>query len=121
MKPWASHPSRRRDRLCIMAEILETAKDRALKTQIMYKADLNFTQTNDHLRFMLTINLLKKARQNDRNTYKATKKGLIFLQRYRELAKLLRTEEENCKFNGEILSSHLLRNVESVVYIAKNH
>jgi hypothetical protein len=32
MNPWASHPSKRRDGLCAMAEILETAEDRALKT-----------------------------------------------------------------------------------------
>jgi len=121
MNPWASHPSKRRDRLCVMAEILETVKDRALKTQIMYKTGTNFTQINDHLRFMLRINLLKKVKQNDKNIYKATKKGIDFMQRYRELAELLRTEEENCKINGKILPSHLLRNVNSIVYIAKNH
>jgi len=120
MNPWASHPSKRRDRLCVMAEILETAEDRAVKTQIMYKAGLNFTQTNDHLRFMLKINLLKKVKQNDRNIYKATKKGIDFMQRYHELAELLRTEEENGKINSKMLPSHL-RNVSSVVYIAKNH
>lgn len=121
MNPWASHPSKRRGRLCVMAEILETAKDRALKTQIMYKTGTNFPQINDHLRFMLKINLLKKVKQNDRNIYKATKKGIDFMQRYRELADLLRTEEENGKINGKMLPSHLLRNVSSVVYISKNH
>jgi len=121
MNPWASHPVKKRDRLCIMAEILETAKDRALKTQIMYKSRLSFTQINDYLRFMLKINLLKKVKQNDRNIYKATGKGLDFLQRYHGLADLLRTEEENGKINGKMLHSHLLRNVNSVVYISKNH
>lgn len=121
MNPWTSYPSERRDRLCVMAEILETAKDRALKTQIMYKTGTNFTQIDDHLRFMLKINLLKKVKQNDKNIYKATKKGLDFLQRYYELAKLLRTEEENGKINSKMLPSHLLRNVNSIVYIAKNH
>ena len=120
MNPWASHPSRRRDRLCIMAEILETANDRALKTQIMYKTGTNFTQINDYLRFMLKINLLKKVKQNDKNIYKTTGKGLDVLQRYHELAELLRTEEENGKINSKILSSHL-RNVNSIICIAKNH
>jgi len=103
-----------------MAEILEIAKDRARKTQIMYKSRLSFTQINDYLRFMLKINLLKKVKQNDKIIYRTTGKGLDFLQRYHELAELLRTEEENCKINGKILSSHL-RNVNSIVYMAKNH
>ena len=121
MNPWASHPSKRRDRLYIMAEILEIAKNRALKTQIMYKSRLSFTQINDYLRFMLKINLLKKVKQDDKNIYRATKKGLDFLQRYHELAKLLRTEEETCEINGKMLPSHLLRNVNSIVYVTKNH
>ena len=119
MNPWASHPSKRRDRLYIMAEILEIAKNRALKTQVMYKTGTNFTQINNHLKFMLEINLLKKIKQDDKSIYKATKKGLDFLQRYHELAKLLRTEEEIGKI--KMLPSHLLRNVNSIVYIAKDH
>ena len=121
MNPWTSHPSKRRDRLYIMAEILEIAKNRALKTQIMYKSRLSFTQINDYLRSMLEINLMKKVKQDDKTIYKATKKGLDFLQRYNELAKLLRTEEENSKINCKIMPLHLLRNVSSIVYIAKNH
>jgi predicted transcriptional regulator len=119
MNPWASHPSKRRDRLYIIAEILEIAKNGALKTQVMYRSRLSFTQINDYLGFMLEINLMKKVKQNDKNIYKTTWKGLDFLQRYRNLAELIKTEEENSKTNSKMLPSHLLRNVNSIVYITK--
>jgi predicted transcriptional regulator len=86
---------RGRDKLHIIAEILETAKDTALKTQIMYRANLSFTQLNDYLSFMLKNELLEKVSLNDREVYKATSKGIEFLQHYREITELLRTEKEN--------------------------
>jgi len=110
MNPWGSDPSsKRRDRLYIIAEILELAKDSVLKTQIMYRANLSFTQLNDYIRFMLKIELLEKVVLNDKEVYKATEKGLNFLQRYREITELLKTEGENYKNNVKIPPSHLLK------------
>jgi predicted transcriptional regulator len=110
MNPWGSNPSaKRRDKLYIIAEILETAKDSALKTQIMYRANLSFTQLNDYLRFMLKSELLEKILINDREIYKATDKGMDFLQRYREITELLKTEGENYKNNVKIPPTHLLK------------
>jgi predicted transcriptional regulator len=110
MNPWGSDPSsKRRDKLYIIAEILEIAKDSVLKTQIMYRANLSFTQLNDYLRFMLKNELLEKILQNDREVYKATKKGMIFLQSYREITELLKTEGENYKNNVKIPPTHLLK------------
>jgi predicted transcriptional regulator len=85
---------RGRDRLFIVAEILEIAMDGSLKTQIMYRANLSFTQLNDYLNFMLRISLLEITLENDKDTYRATDKGVDFLQRYREITELLKTEEE---------------------------
>jgi predicted transcriptional regulator len=105
-----TNPSaKRRDKLYILAEILEIAKEGTLKTQIMYRANLSFTQLNDYLRFMLKINLLEKVLRNDRDAYKATDKGLDFLQRYREITELLRAENENCKNDVRIPPQHLLK------------
>ena len=110
MNPWGSNSvPRRRDRLYIIAEILETAKDTTLKTQIMYRANLSFTQLNDYLRFMLKSELLEKILLNDREVYKATEKGMNFLQRYREITELLKTEGENYKNNVKIPPTHLLK------------
>jgi len=110
MNPWGSNSStRRRDKLYIMAEILEIAKDGTLKTQIMYRANLSFTQLNDYLQFMLKIKLLDKMMQNDKEIYKATDKGVDFLLRYREITELLKTEGDNYKNNVKIPPSHLLK------------
>ncbi|MEM3536177.1 MAG: winged helix-turn-helix domain-containing protein [Candidatus Bathyarchaeia archaeon] len=110
MNPWGSDPSsKRRDKLYIIAEILEIAKEGTLKTQIMYRANLSFTQLNGYLSFMLKINLLEKVLQNDKEIYRATDKGLEFLQHYREITDLLKTEENNYKNNVKIPPSHLLK------------
>ena len=110
MNPWGSDPSaKRRDKLYIMAEILEIAKEGTLKTQIMYRANLSFTQLNDYLQFMLRINLLDKNAQNDKDIYTATEKGVEFLQRYREITEMLKTDEHTYKNNVKIPPPHLLK------------
>lgn len=113
MNPWGSNStSKRRDKLHIVAEILEIAKGGTLKTQVMYRANLSFTQLNNYLQFMLKISLLEKVEVNDKDVYKATDKGLNFLQRYHEINELLRTEEENNgKNHVKIPPSHLLKKV----------
>jgi len=110
MNPWGSNPSRkRRDKLYIISEILEIAKDGALKTQIMYRANLSFTQLNDYLGFMLEIHLLEKIRQNGKSIYRSTEKGIDFLQRYHRIAELLRNENDNMRNNVKIPPPHLLK------------
>ena len=52
---------KRRDRLFIMAEILEIARNGCLKTQIMYRANLSFAQLNEYLGFLLEVELLKQT------------------------------------------------------------
>jgi predicted transcriptional regulator len=117
MNPWGSNPSaKRRDKLYIIAEILEIARDGSLKTQIMYRANLSFTQLNDYLGFMLKISLLERILQNDRDTYRATEKGIDFLQRYREINELLKSDEENNSKNGiRIPPPHLLKKNQSLI------
>jgi predicted transcriptional regulator len=105
----ASPASKRRDKLFILAEILEIAKEGTLKTQIMYRANLSFTQLNDYLRFMLNISLLEKVLVNGKDIYRATDKGMDFLQRYREITELLKAEDGNCKNGVKIPPQHLLK------------
>jgi len=111
MNPWGSNPSsKRRDRLYIIAEILEIAREGTLKTQVMYRANLSFTQLNDYLGFMLKISLLNKVSENGKDIYRATMKGIDFLQRYHEIAELLKTEENNGRNNNiRIPPPHLLK------------
>jgi predicted transcriptional regulator len=110
MNPWGSNPSaKRRDKLYIVAEILEIAKEGTLKTQVMYRANLSFTQLNEYLDFMLKISLLEKVETNDREVYRATDKGLDFLQRYREINELLRREDDDYKNDVKVPPPHLLK------------
>jgi len=76
---------RGRDRLYIIAEILNIASDGALKTQIMYKANLSFAQLNDYLSLLLEMKLLESIVLNEKTMYKTTPKGLEYLQSYLEI------------------------------------
>src|SRR4030066_704315 len=101
--------SKRRDKLCIIAEILEIAREGTLKTQIMYKANLSFAQLNDYLKFMLKIKLMQKLTNQGKDVYIATEKGLDFLQRQCELTELLKTDEEQPRNSVRIPPANLLR------------
>ena len=110
MKSWKTdRPSKRRDKLSIIAEILEIAKDGTLKTQIMYRANLSFAQLNDYVKFMLKAGLLNKFHASGKNVYEATDKGLEFLQRHLELTELLR-QNESSKNGVKIPPPNLLKN-----------
>ena len=88
-------PRKRRDRTSIIAEILVIAKDRSLKTKIMYKANLSFAQLNEYLNFLIRRKLLKTNIGNGKTSYKTTRKGFKYLKSYEEISNLLRGENEN--------------------------
>jgi predicted transcriptional regulator len=81
--------SKRRDKLYIIAEIMEIAKGGTLKTQIMYKANLSFAQLNEYIKLLAKINLLEKTVNGGKDVYRATEKGIDFLQRHHEIMDLL--------------------------------
>lgn len=91
---WKDQP-KRRDRLHIMAEILEITKDGSLKTQIMYKANLSFAQLNEYLSLLLEIKLLETIAKDERTTYRITPKGLQYLKSYERIRELLLKEDRN--------------------------
>ncbi|KPV63592.1 MAG: hypothetical protein AOA66_0724 [Candidatus Bathyarchaeota archaeon BA2] len=93
---------KRRDRLYIMSEILNIAKDGSLKTQIMYKTNLSFAQLNEYLSFLLKIKLLEVVTENERTLYKTTTKGIRYLQNYEKIANLLNEEENPATVNSPI-------------------
>ncbi len=107
---WTTENSpKRRDKLLIIAEILEIAKEGTLKTQIMYRANLSFAQLNGYIKFMLKIKLIEKSERKSKEIYITTKKGLEFLQRQYELTELLRTDEEKPKNGAKTPPSNLLK------------
>ena len=108
MNSWKNGTSKKRDKLSIIAEILEIAKEGTLKTQIMYRANLSFAQLNDYLKFMLKANLLNKLHINGKYVYEATEKGIDFLQRHLELTELLE-DEENGKNGVKVPPQNLFK------------
>ena len=86
---------KRRDKLSIIAEIVDIAKGGTLKTQIMYKANLSFAQLNEYLDFTLKTQLLEKLKVKGKEVYSSTDKGLDFLQKHAELTTMLEEEHEN--------------------------
>ena len=89
-----------RDRIAIVAEILEMARQGVLKTNIMYKAGLNSNMLNRYLALMINAKLLDKVLLKDRVVYKATHKGIEFLYHCYEIERLLETENLANKPNG---------------------
>jgi predicted transcriptional regulator len=80
---------KRRDKLVIMAEIMGVAKHGALKTQIMYKANLSFSQLTEYLRLLTRTDLLIRTDFEGKHVYRATKKGVDFLERHEGIMDLL--------------------------------
>ena len=104
---------KRRDRLFIMAEMLDIAREGSLKTQIMYRANLSFAQLNEYLSLLLNLNLLEAVKTPERKIYKTTDKGLRYLQSYREIRELLKKKEG--KNSKETSSLYLIKRGSQVI------
>ncbi len=85
---------RRRDRLHIIAQILEIAKSGCLKTQIMYRANLSFAQLNEYLSFLTKIHLLTIENENKKSIYVTSAKGNQYLVKYDDIADILENDED---------------------------
>jgi len=107
MKLSTAESSKKRDKLSIIAEIVDIVKEGTLKTQIMHKANMSFAQLNEYLTFMLKIQLLNKFDDNGKDVYAATQKGLDFSHRHGELSGLL-VEETNSKNGTKLPPQNLL-------------
>jgi predicted transcriptional regulator len=84
---------KRRDKIIIMAEIINLAKKGISKTHIMFKANLSFSQLNQYLEFLTNANLLEKITINGKTIYRATPKGIDFYQSEQQVIALLQKED----------------------------
>jgi predicted transcriptional regulator len=113
--------AKRRDRLDIIAQIMEIANQGTFKTQIMYKANLSFAQLNIYLKRLTSLNLLAKTDAEGREIYTTTEKGLDFLQRHQELIGVL-NDDESIGTNIRSPPATLFRkNVPSFCRVSFNH
>ena len=73
-----------RTRVEILASILQVASKGALKTHIMYRANLSHRQLEKYLAFLEERGLLAQGIDADlgNRMYRITEKGLDFLQEY---------------------------------------
>ena len=76
-----------------MAAIIEIAVEGTLKTQIMYKANLSFTQLVEYLPLMLDCKLLTQTIYDGREGYVVTEQGLEFLKKHSELVSMLKNQQ----------------------------
>jgi len=76
--------NRRRDRHEIVAEILRTARDGRIKTHIMYKAKLSYSQINTYLKLLVDRGFLENStiRRKKQTVimYKTTPKGILYIE-----------------------------------------
>jgi len=86
---YSSYLGKRSD-IDIMADILTKAKEDTIKTRIMYKCNLSYSQLKIYLSLLLKIGLLDSGSdERGNNQYKITSKGSEFLTVYSKLKSLM--------------------------------
>ena len=80
---------KRRDRIQIIEDILTAAEDPrgALKTHLVYRANLNFMRLEQYLTYLLENKLLELSAEDDR--YHLTSKGRNFITQVQETRSFL--------------------------------
>jgi predicted transcriptional regulator len=80
--------SEKRSNVKLMVDILEIALKGTGKTEIVYKANLNFKQVQKYLDFLIGKGLISVS-SNKRKKYRTTEKGKAFIKRYKETVELI--------------------------------
>jgi predicted transcriptional regulator len=96
-----------RDRLDIIADILNVASKDAKKTQIMYQANLSYKVLQRYLNEIVTASLVQF--EHSRQCYQLTGKGHEYLDAYKEYARLSKTMEK--RLNDFSLKRKILENL----------
>ena len=81
-----------RDRLDIIADILNVASKTAKKTQIMYQANLSYKVLQRYLNEILEASLVKF--EDDQQYYLLTGKGQEYLDAYKEYSRVSKNMEK---------------------------
>jgi predicted transcriptional regulator len=84
-----------RSRLDIIADVLKTAKNGAKKTWIMYKSNLSYDLLNKYLGEIISAELI--VFKDETQKFFITRKGLKFLEMYKEYSRRNRRLEEQVK------------------------
>ena len=93
---------RGRDRLYILAEILDVTIEPTPKTAIMHKANLSFSQLNSYLPLLLETQLLQRVKYGKRQLYKTSSKGQEYLVSYLTMIENLEGEKPSSRTSGTL-------------------
>ncbi len=96
-----------RDRLDIIADILNVASQAAKKTQIMYQANLSYKVLQRYLSEIVDASLIKF--ENNNQSYKLTFKGQEYLNAYRNYSRSNKNMERH--LNDFSLKKKILENL----------
>jgi len=85
--------NKRRDRHDIVTEILKTAREGKIKTHIMYKAKLSYSQINTYLQLLVDKGFLENntvvRKKQTITIYRTTPKGVYFIENIETVNQLL--------------------------------
>jgi len=81
-----------------MMDILSIAAKGAPKTRIMLKANLSFSQLSEYISFLLDHGLLEEASVGGKAVYRATFKGLEFMEKQRDVLCMISEVEHKVPF-----------------------
>jgi len=84
--PLKDRLKKRRGSIAIIVDILSVAEEKTKKTQIVYKADLNFRMVGEYLPHLVDKGLI----ENTDGEYKTTEKGEEFLTDYQKMKEMLK-------------------------------
>jgi predicted transcriptional regulator len=76
-----------RNRMEIVANLLSIARTGALKTHLMYKANLSYLMVTEYLNYLASAGLIKETLDEEGTTklYQTTPKGEKYLEAYESL------------------------------------
>jgi predicted transcriptional regulator len=82
-----SNKFKNRNRMEIVANLLSIAKNGALKTHLMYKANLSYLMVTEYLDFLIRSSLIKETIDSEGTgkLFQTTEKGLKYLEVYDSL------------------------------------
>ncbi len=90
-----SNKRTRRDKVDILAEMLELCRQPCAKKTVMYKTNVSYTLFRAYFKRLRTLKMLELG--PNAKQYLTTEKGLEFLKRYSALRELLKSTTESTK------------------------
>ena len=88
--------NRRRSDIEIIANMLEVGENGAGKTEIMYSANMSYSQTQKYLGYLMGEGFINRVEAgNPLITYKATDSGLKLLHLITSIKQMLKLEDDS--------------------------